>query len=69
MFVNELFENKDYDDKFYWSRTPIEIKDIIISLYRCAAYLISQRITSFYGLDVFISYIIDLDYQLRNFLF
>ena len=20
----ELFENKDYDDKFYWSRTPIE---------------------------------------------
>lgn len=27
----ELFENKDYDDKFYWSKTPNEIRDIIIS--------------------------------------
>ena len=23
--------NKDYDDKFYWSKTRIKIKDIIIS--------------------------------------
>lgn len=31
IILAELFENKDYNDKFYWSRTPIEIKDIIIS--------------------------------------